>query len=144
MKMIFRVAAILLAIAFSPHELGAQKGGSRSGHIERPSVAQGAALPEIIRDLSRLPPPAARMRERILDAARSGSLDKLLIVMQSNETLPVFSFGNEKDPIALWGAIYPASQGLEVLAILIQVLETGFVHIHEGTPQEMYVWPYFV
>lgn len=63
--------------------------------------------------------------------------------MQSNETLPVFSFGNEKDPIAFWKATYPDSKGLEILAILIQVLETGFVHVHQGTPQEMYVWPYF-
>ena len=49
---------------------------------------------EIISDLSRLPVPVARMRERILQAARSGDLEKLVLVMQSNETLPVFSFGD--------------------------------------------------
>jgi hypothetical protein len=128
-----------------PHVAGAQTPapGSKGGRIERPSATPGAAVPEIIRDLSRLPPRAARMRERMLEAARSGELDKLLIVMQSNETLPVFSFGNEKDPVAFWKAIYPDSDGIEILAILIQVLETGFVHVHKGTPQEMYVWPYF-
>jgi hypothetical protein len=104
---------------------------------------QPATPTEIMTDLSRLPAPAARMRERILEAARSGDLEKLLLVMQSNETLPVFSFGDDKDPIAFWRANYPDSNGIEILAILIQILETGFVHIDRGTAQEMYVWPYF-
>lgn len=136
---------MLLALALWPNEPRLQTAapGAAGGRIERPTGTQGAAGPEIVRDLSRLPPGAARTRERILEAARTGDLDKLLIVMQSNETLPVFSFGNEKDPIAFWKATYPASDGLETLAILIQVLETGFVHVHTGTPQEMYVWPYF-
>ncbi len=140
---LFRIVPVLLVLW--PHEPGAQTPapGPKSGRIERPSAAQPAPIPEILRDLSRLPPRAAHMRERILDAARTGDLDKLLIVMQSNETLPVFSFGNEKDPVAYWKTIYPDSHGLEILSILIQVLETGFVHIHKGTPQEMYVWPYF-
>lgn len=145
MPAILRIVWILLALTLWPHEPGAQSPApsSTGGRIERPSATQPAALPEIIRDLARLPPRAARMRERILEAARSGDLEKLLIVMQSNETLPVFSFGNEKAPIAFWKATYPGSEGLEILAILIQVLETGFVHVHKGTPQEMYVWPYF-
>ena len=141
MSAVLRIVPIvlLLVVVLWPREPDAQAPGpgSRSGRIERPTATEGAAAPEIIRDLSRLPPQAARMRERILDAARSGDLDKLLIVMQSNETLPVFSFGNEKDPVAFWKARYPDSQGLEILAILIQVLETGFVHVHKGTPQEM-------
>jgi len=139
---------MLLALTLWPNEPRLQtpapgSTGATRGRIERPTGTQAAAASEIIRDLSRLPSRAARTRERILEAARTGDLDKLLIVMQSNETLPVFSFGNEKDPIAFWKAIYPDSEGLEILAILIQVLETGFVHVHIATPQEMYVWPYF-
>src|SRR5262245_27025303 len=38
---------------------------------------------DVITDLSQLPAPVARMRERILAAARSGSLERLLGVMQS-------------------------------------------------------------
>jgi len=62
--------------------------------------------------------------------------------MQTNET--VFAFSDDKDPIAFWKTNYPDSDGIEVLAILISVLETGFVRVDEGTPHEMYVWPYFV
>ena len=106
--------------------------------------AAAPAAHEVITDLSRLPAPVARMRENILAAARSGDLEKLLLVMQSNETLPVFSFGDDKDPVAFWKANYPDSDGIEIMAILIQVLQTGFAHVDRGTPQEMYVWPYFV
>jgi hypothetical protein len=108
-----------------------------------PVATEPSAPAEIITDLSRLPVPVARMRERILQAARSGDLEKLVVVMQSNETLPVFSFGNEKDPIAFWKSNFPDSDGVEILATLIQILETGFVHVARGTPQDMYVWPYF-
>ncbi|KAB2863904.1 MAG: hypothetical protein F9K43_18520, partial [Bauldia sp.] len=34
-------------------------------------------------------------------------------------------------------------QGHEILAILYEVLSAGYVKLAEGTPEEMYVWPYF-
>ena len=34
-------------------------------------------------------------------------------------------------------------EGREVMAITPEVLEAGYVHVDKGTPQEMYVWPYF-
>jgi len=108
-----------------------------------PPAKKSGPPAEILTDLSLLPAPVARMRERILEAARSGDLNKLLLVMQSNETLPVFSFGDEKDPIAYWKANFPDSDGVEILATLIQILETSFVHVARRTPQDMYVWPYF-
>jgi hypothetical protein len=102
-----------------------------------------AAPPEIVTDLTRLPAPVARTRARILEAARSGDVEKLATVMQSGETVPIFTFGDEKSPLIYWRANYPDSGGVEVLAILINILETGFVRIDPGTPQDMYVWPYF-
>jgi hypothetical protein len=102
-----------------------------------------AAPPEIVTDLTRLPAPVARTRARILEAARSGDVEKLAAVMQSGETMPIFTFGDEKSPLIYWRANYPDSGGVEVLAILINILEAGFVRIDPGTPQEMYVWPYF-
>jgi hypothetical protein len=108
-----------------------------------PPATANAAPPEIITDLSRLPQPAARMRERILAAAKSGELKKLVTAMQTNETMPIFSLGDEKDPVAFWRKTYPDSDGIEVLSILIGILEAPFVHVEKGTPQEMYLWPYF-
>jgi len=106
-------------------------------------AAKAAAPAEIIRDLARLPDKVRLMRERILEAAKSGDPSKVVTVMQSNETMPVFSFGGDKDPLAFWKASYPDSEGIEALAILADLLESPFVHLDKGTPQEMYVWPYF-
>ncbi len=99
--------------------------------------------PEVITDLSQLPAPVARTRERILAAARSGELSRLVAVMQSGETLPIFSQTSGQDPITYWKSNYPDSDGVEILATLIDILEAGFVHVDAGTAQEMYVWPYF-
>jgi hypothetical protein len=33
---------------------------------------------------------------------------------------------------------------LEILAIMLDLLQTGAARINAGTPDEMYVWPYFV
>jgi hypothetical protein len=105
--------------------------------------APSEAAPEIVTDLAQLPPPVARMRERILAAARSGRLDRLVTVMQSNEMMPIFSLNDDKDPLAYWKGNYPDSGGVEILATLIDILESGFIHVDAGTPQEMYLWPYF-
>jgi hypothetical protein len=102
-----------------------------------------AALPEPISDLSKLPDKVRQTRTRILEAARSGDLTKVQTAMQANEMMPVFSFGGEKNPVEFWKSSYPDSEGLEALAILIEILEMPFVHLDKGTPQEMYVWPYF-
>jgi hypothetical protein len=108
----------------------------------RGHLAPLAADPEIITDLSRLPAPVARTRERILAAAKSGDLQQLAALMK--ESSPVFSFSDDKDPIAFWKENYPDSDGVEVLSILTTILETGYVRVDEGTPNDMYVWPYFV
>jgi hypothetical protein len=100
-------------------------------------------LPEIITNPARLPPAVARTRDRILAAARSGELMRLFAVMKEAPTLPVFSFADDRDPIAFWRTNYPDSEGVEALSILLNVLEAPFVHADVGTPQEIYLWPYF-
>jgi hypothetical protein len=112
---------------------------------DKPSarLAPATAAPEIVTDLSRLPPAVARTRERILAAARTGELQKLKELMLASPEMPLFSFTQEQDPVAFWRENYPDSEGIEVLSILVTILETGFVRVDEGTPLEMYVWPYF-
>ena len=132
---------LLLALVMSAGALAQSAGQDKpAGHLL--PVAPTAAVSEISTDLSRLPAPVARTRERILAAARSGDLQQLAALV--NEAMPVFSFTDEKDPIAFWKANYPDSDGVEVLSTLTTILELGFVHVDQGTPQEMYVWPYFV
>ncbi len=100
-------------------------------------------LPQVQYDLSILPPPVARMREQIIEAAQSGDVERLRPVLEANELPPTFSFGDDTDAIEYWKHAGGDPEGREILAIMIEILEAGFVHIDEGTPQEMYVWPYF-
>jgi hypothetical protein len=107
-----------------------------------PVTAQG--LPEVFYDTSLLPEPVQRMRERILEAARTGDVEKLRPVLESNETPPVFSLGETQgDAIQFWKEQSGDGEGREILAILIEILEAGYLHADKGTPQEMYLWPYF-
>ena len=92
---------------------------------------------------TRLPEAVGRMRERILKAAHSGDPQQVLALMQANGTMPVFSHTQKLDPTAIWKDAYPESGGVEALSILITILETGFVRVDAGTPQETYLWPYF-
>ena len=140
-----RIAPCLLLMALVASgavwaQRAAPEGTKPTGHLL--PLPSAGAIPAIITDLSRLPAPVARTRERILAAARSGDLQQLAALVK--EAMPVFSFTEEKDPVAFWKANYPDSDGVEVLSILTVILELGFVHVDQGTQQEMYVWPYFV
>jgi hypothetical protein len=108
-----------------------------------PALRQGAAGPEIAADVRHLPPAVSRTRDRILAAARTGDLQALLTLMRANGSMPVFSHTQKQDPAAYWKESYPDSEGVEILSILITLLETEPVRIDAGTPQEMYLWPYF-
>ena len=127
----------------NPQTPAEKPGDAQAKPSPKPAPPSSVKPPEIITDLSRLPQPVARMRERILAAAKSGELKKLVTAMQTNETMPIFSLGEDKDPAAFWRTTYPDSEGVEVLAILLGVLEAPYVHVEKGTPQEMYLWPYF-
>lgn len=112
------------------------------GHTVAPGEVAGK-VPEIITNPARLPPAVAQTRERILAAARSGELLRLFALMKEAPSLPVFSFSEDSDPISFWKANFPDSEGIEALSILINVLESPFVHVDVGTAQEIYLWPYF-
>jgi len=110
---------------------------------EQSVTRQAPALP-IIHDLSKLPEPARRMRELIVQAAKTGDIEKLrpLIGTGATETQLAIS-GNEGDPIDYLRSVSGDDEGQEILAILLDVLDAGFVDMDPGTPNETYVWPYF-
>jgi hypothetical protein len=63
--------------------------------------------------------------------------------MQEQSEPPSVSFGDPGDPIEYLKALSTDADGREILAILLEVLESGFVHVGAGTGEELYVWPYF-
>jgi hypothetical protein len=111
----------------------------------RPNTDPDAPVPEVIYDLSTLPGPTRRMRELILEVTKSGDIEKLRPLLGMGDGATTLSFGGvEGDLIAFLKQQSGDGEGHEILAILEEVLEAGFVHIDAGKPEELYVWPYFV
>ena len=109
-----------------------------------PATVPAAEPPIVHYDPDELPPPVRRLREQILEAAASGDPKNLAPIFEANGEPPLLSFDDQgDDPIDFLRSISSDPEGREILAILIEVLEAGYVHIEPGTEHEMYVWPYF-
>ncbi|EAV44579.1 hypothetical protein SIAM614_06863 [Roseibium aggregatum IAM 12614] len=102
-----------------------------------------AELPQVLYSTSYLPKPVQRMQAQLKEAALSGNMERLRMVFESNELPPTVSFGHIDDPIDFLKESSGDGEGFEILAILADIMDAGFLHVDAGTPQEMYVWPYF-
>ena len=115
-----------------------------SSEVGRPDVDPEAPLPEIIYNLDRLPETVRRMHDKLLEAAKSGDVEALRPLLQTGEDGTQLSFGGvDGDPIAFIKGLSGDPEGQEILAIMEEVLNAGFVHLDAGQPNELYVWPYF-
>lgn len=101
-----------------------------------------AAPVEVLSDVSKIPAPVARMRELIVEAAASGDIERLRPLLGKGPTQTQVGEGDE-DPIKTLKSLSGDGEGMEILAIMLDVLSTGFVDVDKGTPDELYVWPYF-
>lgn len=99
--------------------------------------------PEVHYGETDLPSPVARMRRALMDAAKTGNVEELRGVFEQNEMPPSLGFESYDDPIEFLKSQSGDPEGREILALLLEILEAGWVHVDEGGPQEMYIWPYF-
>lgn len=110
----------------------------------RPNLDPDEPVPPVLYDLAQLPEPVRRLRERLVEACKSGDIEKLRPYLETGENATQLSFGGvDGDPIAYLKEVSGDKQGAEVLAILLDVLDAGYVRLDPGTPNELYVWPYF-
>lgn len=135
--------ALFLTLVLSPAL--AQNDAASEGSPTTPSadVNQRAPKPDVLYDPGLLPDAVRETRDKILEAALTGDLEKLRAIIKGFPQAPTFTFGEQGDPIEAMKSQSNDGKGLEVMAILAEVLEAGFVHVDAGTPQDMYVWPYF-
>lgn len=94
------------------------------------------------RDVTKLPPEVQRMRQAILQAATSGDIEQLRVPIEMNEIHPVFAKSPIADPISHLKTISADGNGREMLAVLYNLLTTGYAITNPGTKEEMIVWPY--
>jgi hypothetical protein len=120
-------------------------GAAPNPEITGPVAADPATLTPALSDLLVLPEPVRRLRELLLEAAKTGDIEKLrplLGVGSEGTELSVTEI--EGDPIEYLKGQAGDAEGQEILAIMLDLLEAKFVHTDIGTPEELYVWPYFV
>ncbi|MEM8749533.1 MAG: hypothetical protein AAGF28_04485 [Pseudomonadota bacterium] len=102
------------------------------------------AIPEIKRDIEALPAPVQRMRELLINAAKTGDIENLRPLVGFGETATTLSIGGlDGDPIEHLKETSGDAEGFEILGILLELLGVGYVHLDPGTDEELYVWPYF-
>ncbi|MDQ0470597.1 hypothetical protein [Labrys wisconsinensis] len=162
-RVAFSAALVMLlaAPAFAAGEVGAQPqaapGAAAPPADAKPPVAAPATpapdasadepadhgTPQVFYGEDGLPDKVKELRRRIIAACKTGDLEALRPVLESGETPPSLSGGDSDDPIATLKLLSGDDKGREILAILLDVMEAGYVHVDVGTPQEMYVWPYF-
>lgn len=99
---------------------------------------------EVLYDIEKAPEAVRRMRELIVEAAASGDIERLRPLLGKGMTETQVSLvETQEGPVETLKGLSGDPEGVEILAILLDVLATGFVHVGEGTAEEMYVWPYF-
>ena len=122
----------------------AEPDNAQTPDVVRPQVDPNAPLPEVSYDLSKLPPAVREMHDKIVEACKSGDIEKLRpLIGSGNEQTQLSLTEIDGDPITFLHDLSGDTDGQEILAILEMLLETGYVHINVGKPDEAYVWPYF-
>jgi hypothetical protein len=116
----------------------------RDNDPARPNLDPDAPLPVVEYDLTKLPEPVKATRDKLIEAARSGDPEALRAIIGTGEDATQFSLGGTtEDPLKFLLSLSGDEGGQEILAILLEILDAGYVHLDIGTPQELYVWPYF-
>ena len=122
--------------------LASSKGG-QSGAAATSKRDSRAPAPALLADPYKLPEKVAAMRDAILAAARTGTIEALRTPLEWNEMKPEISAGPAPDPIIYWKQQSGDGEGRQILAILLELLETPPAVVGAGTTAERYVWPGF-
>lgn len=129
-----------------PDPLVKSQAGQSTSNATASDAPNNGKPAEIIYDISKVPEPVRKLRETIVEAAASGDLERLRPLMNVggglNQT-QVTADDPGEDPIKTLHDLSGDSDGIEILSILLDILSSACAHVGQGTPNEMYVWPYF-
>ncbi|MCE7029202.1 hypothetical protein [Jiella avicenniae] len=118
--------------------------------LEEGSAAAGdadSAVPlaaEIGHGEEKLPAAVKAARQKLIEAARTGDVERLRPLIETGDDGTVLSFGDAPtDPIAFLKQNSGDGEGVEILAIILDLLHSGYARIEPDSSDEIYVWPYF-
>ncbi|WP_427022947.1 hypothetical protein ACP4J4_09775 [Aureimonas ureilytica] len=99
---------------------------------------------EILYGEDKLPAPVRDLRRKLLEVAKSGDIEKLRPLLETgSEATAVSTSDDGQDPIEILKNASGDGQGVEILAILLETLDAGYVHLDRGGENELFMWPYF-
>ena len=110
-----------------------------------PATAQEAeAYPEftVSNDLSLLPKPVAQKRQQLIDAALTGDIEALRPIVEAQANPPTVSYGGPDDAVDYLKTYSADGQGIENLAILLELLNAPYAVFDTASDDPSYVWPY--
>ncbi|MCJ8323128.1 MAG: hypothetical protein HRU29_03530 [Rhizobiales bacterium] len=94
-----------------------------------------------------LPELVINMRQDIIRAAKTGDMEQMQYVVEQNEVLPIAKFNAAQDannsPLVAWQAQSQDTDGLYILAQMIEILNLGFAKQALIAGVDLYTWPYF-
>lgn len=125
----------------APDPLINKQAGQNSGDASNASKSV-----EFLYDIDKAPEPVRKLRAAIVEAAASGDLERLRPLMNVGGGLKqtqVTADDPGEDPIKTLHDLSGDPDGIEIMSILLDIMSTGFAHVGQGTPDEVYVWPYF-
>ena len=118
--------------------------GPQGADPARPNVDPNAPVPTVEYDVSKLPAPVRELHDKLVAAAKAGLIEAVRPLLKTGDEPTQLSLaGTDNDPITFLKSLSGDEGGQEILAILLEVLDAGYVHLSPGTPEELYVWPYF-
>ena len=91
-----------------------------------------------------LPTPVRDLRARLMEIAASGEIEALRPYLETGTNATAISIAPiEGDPVEFLKAASGDGKGVEILAILLEILDAGHVQVEPGSENEIFVWPYF-
>lgn len=88
--------------------------------------------------------PVRDLRARLIEIARAGEIEALRPYIETgSEPTALAVQPIETDPIEFLKEASGDGEGVEILAILLEVLLAGHVLVNEGGDEAIHVWPYF-
>ena len=144
---------VLLAWLLLVHSLGATTvlsadptKGAKGQAAAKAVPAKAGAKATSSAEARELPQPVKDMIDAITSAARTGRIEEMKTALDWNEMKPDLAATPVPDPIAYWKQISTDGQGRQILAVLLNLLDTVPTAIPAGKDLEnnrIFVWPGF-
>ncbi len=116
------------------------------GGAEAAPAQDGLVVPEdgyVVSDNPELlPEPVREKRDRLLEAAESGDIGRLKAIFATESAPPTVSFGQPDDPIDYLRQQSGDGDGVEILAILADLLSAPYAAMDGGDGEHLFIWPY--